>query len=138
MQVTELMTSTPHLINANATLLEASQKMQSHDCGILPVGEIDHVEGVLTDRDIVTRAIAAGKDIETTQVKEVMTDHPFFCEEGDSVQEAVNKMDQHHTRRILVKDKNNKLAGILSLGDIIRRVQDKNLLGEVFAETSTG
>lgn len=138
MQVTQLMTTKPHCIDANATLLEASQTMQSFDCGILPVGDVDNVVGVLTDRDIITRAIAAGKDIGTTKVKDVMSEHPFFCEVDEPLQEAVYKMDQHHTRRILVKDKDSKLAGILSLGDIIRRVQDKALLGEVFAEISTG
>lgn len=139
MQVTQLMTSNPHIINADATLFEAAQKMRSFDCGILPVGDdVNHVIGVITDRDIVTHAIANDKDGKTTPVKEVMTANPFFCAENETVQEAVRQMNEHHTRRILVKDKNNKLTGILSLGDIIRRVQDKMLLGELFAEVSVG
>ena len=67
-----------------------------------------------------------------------MTKEPFFCQEDDFLQTAVGKMNQHHTRRILVKNKSNQLSGILSLGDIIRRVEDKVFLGELFSHTSVG
>lgn len=136
MKVGLLMTSKPHMIEANDTLFEAAYKMQSFGCGILPVGDVQNTVGVLTDRDIITRAVAKGKDVKTTRVKEVMTANPFFCEEDDFLQSAVHKMNQHRMRRVLVKDKANKLTGILSLGDIIRRVQDKALLGELFVGTS--
>ncbi len=138
MQISQVMTTKPHIIDTNATLFEAAEKMQSFDCGILPVGDIDNTVGVLTDRDILTRAVAKGKDIKTTRVKEIMTNQPFFCQEDDFLQTAVDKMNQHHTRRILVKNKSNQLSGILSLGDIIRRVEDKVFLGELFSHTSVG
>lgn len=138
MQIIHIMTAKPHVIEPNVTLLEAAEKMQSFGCGILPVGDLANIVGVLTDRDIVTRALAKGKDIKTTLVRDIMSINPFFCEEEEFLQSAVYKMNQNRTRRVLVKDKNNRLTGILSLGDIIRRLEDKSVLAELFTETTIG
>lgn len=136
MQIHHIMTTKPHMIAPTATLLDAAQKMQLFGCGILPVGDAYNVVGVLTDRDIVTRGIAFERDSKTTLVKDIMTPNPFFCVEEDHLHTAIHQMNECRTRRVLVKNKNNNLVGIISLGDIIKRVQDKELLCKLFAEAS--
>lgn len=136
MKIASIMTTKPHLIAPNDTVLNAAQKMKSYGCGILPVGDVKNIVGVITDRDIIIRAIAMESNVNSVLVKEIMTPKPFFCDEDDYIQSAAAKMSEYHTRRALVKDKNNILTGIVSLGDIIRRVEDKNLLSKIFSEMS--
>lgn len=137
MKVSNLMTKKPKIIEEKATALEAIETMQNANCGILPIGpDHQHIIGVITDRDIMVRAVAKNKDIRQTPVKEIMSNNVIFCEENDSLHEAVSRMNQHHIRRILIKDKYQALSGILSLGDVIRRVEDSGLLAHLFKETT--
>lgn len=138
MNIAAIMTKNPAMLEENATALDAIKKMQSVGCGILPIGDINHVKGVITDRDIMMRVVAKNKDLSKTPITEVMSKDPIFCEEDGFLQQAVYRMNQHNMRRILVKNKRQQLCGILSLGDIIRRVQDKSLLANLFKETSVG
>jgi CBS domain-containing protein len=128
------MTKKPHLIDEDATLLDAAKKMQGLGCGILPVGTFNNIVGIITDRDIVVRAIANRKELGKTLVKNIMTKIVFFCEEHMLLQAAIQQMLQHKMRRVLVKNKDDQLCGILSLGDIVQRVHDKALLAELFKE----
>lgn len=134
MTVSDLMTTKPHLIAEHASVLDAATKMQMTGCGILPVGKYEKIVGVITDRDIITRVIAEGKDYNKTTVKNAMSRNIFICFESDSLKKAVHKMRQHRTRRILVLNKDEKLTGILSVTDIIRRIKDKAILAILFAE----
>lgn len=106
--------------------------------GILPIGDSKHIHGVVTDRDIMLRAVAKNKDLEKLPASEIMSNDIVFCEENGFLQQAVYQMNEHGMRRVLVKNKNGELVGILSLGDIIRRVQDKTLLAQLFKETAIG
>ena len=137
MKISQLMTKKPIFLDEKATVLEAIKKMENVGCGILPIGnDAQHIKGVVTDRDIMIRAVAKNKDLNKTPIINIMSKDVVFCEEDGFLQQAVYQMNKHNIRRVLVKDKNQFLLGILSLGDIIRRVQDKSLLANLFKETT--
>lgn len=118
MQVSEIMTPVVHTVQAETTLERASQQMRNEDVGFLPVvGEVG-LTGTITDRDIVLRAIASGKDPKTTPVSEIMTGESVCCyEDGDS-SEAAAVMEQGKVQRVLVLDRKEQVVGVVSLGDI--------------------
>ena len=136
MKITGLMTRKPHILSKNASLLDAVQKMEQASCGILPIGEAKHVVGVVTDRDIIVRALAKGKDLITTKVIEVMTPKPLYCYEDENLQDVLVRMEQHNIRRILVKNRNELLTGILTFGDVVRRAPVKFSLASLFQNTN--
>ncbi|AJC49029.1 CBS domain-containing protein [Allofrancisella guangzhouensis] len=137
MKIANLMTKEPVILKENATILEAVKKMEECDCGILPIVDDDkNIKGVITDRDIIVRAIAKNKDLNKTQITEIMSKNPIFCEEDDSLQQAVSQMTRHSIRRVLVKDKEGTFCGILSLIDVINRVKDKSSLADLFKEVN--
>lgn len=135
MKVAEIMSKQPQVLSQDASLCEAAEKMSNADCGMLPIGEVDDIIGVLTDRDIVARAVAKHKDLESTHVSEVMSEQPIFCHENDEIFDAVAEMNRNNVRRMLVKNNEERLVGVLSLADVIRRVDDKSELAEVFERT---
>lgn len=132
MLVVDFMTAKPHIIAEEETVFDAAKKIHMLGCGILPVGTYKKIVGVITDRDIVTRVISEGKNPTHVQVKEVMSLHPFFCNETDSIDTAVFVMTNHKVRRVLILNSERCLTGILSLGDIIHRVSDKRKLKQLF------
>lgn len=130
-QVKELMTPNPVMISPDATLQEAAQKMEQCDCGILPVGSDRDIQGMITDRDIVIRAVSKGKNAAEAKVKDCMTKEVHSCGETKTLKEAADIMSEHHVSRLLVKDTNDNLVGILSLGAILRKDTDLEELAEV-------
>lgn len=130
-RVKEVMTPHPILIDPEATLQEAAIKMQRANCGVLPVGEGNNLQGVITDRDIVIRAIAEGENPRQNKVGDHMTARVFFCKDTDSLAEAAKQMCEHRVSRLVVKDGSGRVCGILSFGCILRK--DKNIeeIGEV-------
>jgi CBS domain-containing protein len=118
MQVREVMTPEVEVISPETTLAEAAQKMKSLDVGPLPVGERDRLVGMVTDRDITVRATAAGRDPNTTKVREVMTEQVFYCFEDESIEQAAEIMERAQIRRLMVLNRDKRLVGIVSLGDL--------------------
>lgn len=119
-QVRELMEADLELISPDATLEEAAQKMKEIGCGFLPVGNEDSPEGIITDRDIVVRAIADGKDPATEKVRDCMTDDVCSCKETDTLGDAAKVMGENRVSRLVVKDESGKMCGVLTFGRIIR------------------
>jgi CBS domain-containing protein len=119
--VKDLMKANPSMITPDSTLKDAARKMASIDCGVLPVGAQYRVEGVITDRDIIIRAIAQGKDIEKEKVRDFMSTEVVSCSENDSLEEVANKMHENRVSRILVQNESGGLSGILSFGCILRK-----------------
>lgn len=120
MQVQELMTKNVKLIDSSATLVEAAEVMRDEDVGALPVGEGGRPIGMLTDRDIVVRALAEYKDPAQTTVREVITPRVTTIYADRDVNEAAELMAKDQVRRLLVIDHRQAPVGILSLGDIGR------------------
>lgn len=126
MKLRELMSREVEVVHSNDTLEDAARKMRQWDVGILPVYDNDQVVGVLTDRDIVLRAVASGHDPKSTLVKESMTSSTVHCFEDQSLFEVARLMQDHQVRRIVVLDrKNSALVGIISLGDLAANTDGK-------------
>ena len=92
MQVKEIMTKNCTYVSPDTTFQEAAKIMRDKDLGSLPVGENDRLVGLITDRDIVVRTLANGKDINTAKVKDAMTPHCLYCFEEDTIEEASKNM----------------------------------------------
>src|SRR5688572_1313211 len=88
----EIMSKKPDVLSPKATIKEAAELMRDHDYGFIPIGENDRLIGAITDRDIAIRAVAVGKDVNETTVKEVMSDKIQYCFEEDDVEEVGRKM----------------------------------------------
>ena len=120
MKVKELMTSNPTVVKPEDTVAQAATLMKQEDCGALPVVANGKLVGIITDRDIVIRAIAAGKDARSTKISEVMTADPVTISSDSSDDEAEKLMAKSQVRRLPVVD-NGKLAGILVTAQLARR-----------------
>lgn len=125
MRVKEIMSKDVELIHPHAHLMDAAKLMREKDIGMIPVGEDDRLEGVITDRDIIIRALAKGKNLEELTVREVMTPKCQTCFEEDTLEEASRHMSKDQIRRLAVLDKNNHVVGIISLGDLSAKGSDK-------------
>ena len=108
--------------------------MQEHDIGSVPIGENDRLVGMVTDRDIVCRGVAAGKNLDNLKARDVMSEGIFYCRE-DADLEAVQIMEEKQIRRLPVIDQNKRMVGILALGDI-SNAGPRNLSGEVLQAVS--
>ena len=117
MRIADAMTRDVQLVNPTQSIVEAAQMMADCDCGSLPVAENDKLVGMITDRDIVVRALARGKSPDT-KIKEVMSTEIKYCFEEDDLNNVARNMGDLQIRRLPVVDKNKNLVGIVSLGDI--------------------
>jgi CBS domain-containing protein len=135
-QVFETMTPDVVTVKPDTTLAEAARLMRENGIGPLPVCEGDRLLGMLTDRDITVRATAEGLDPESTPVRSVMTPEVVCCFEGDDVRQAADIMQRAQLRRLLVVDRDGRLAGIVSLGDIALQTGDEKLAGATLERVS--
>lgn len=135
--VKDLMECNAVMISPDATLKEAANKMKSADCGFLPVGSAESPEGIITDRDIVIRAIAEGKDPAQEKVRDYMTSEVHMCSESDTLEGAAKAMGDHNVGRLVVEDKSGKMCGVLSFGRLIRSNNDPEETSQV-VQCATG
>jgi len=137
MQVRDVMTRGVECVAPETTLQEAARKMQSLDVGPLPICDHHRLVGMLTDRDIVIRAVAQGRDVKTTLVKEAMTEGIDYCFEEDTLDTVARHMQDKQIRRLVVLDRNKRLVGIVSLGDLaIETGGDAHLAGKTLEQVS--
>lgn len=129
MRVKEAMSKEPHIIKPDTSLREAARIMRDCDCSYLPVGKNDRLTGALTDRDITVRAVAEGRDPETTTAGDVMTRNIRYCFEEDSLKDAAEHMKAHHIRRLVVLNRDKHMTGILSVDNIA--CKDAKLVGTI-------
>jgi CBS domain-containing protein len=118
MRVNEVMTSGVQVASPEDTLQHAAQVMERLDFGMLPVGENDRLVGTLTDRDITIRAVARGLPPAQCKVREIMTHEVKYVFDDMSVEEAAANMSNLQVRRLPVVDREKRLVGIVSLGDL--------------------
>lgn len=130
-KVRDVMTANPVMIDPDATLQQAAELMKFIDCGMLPVGTKNDLDGVITDRDIVIRAIAQGVNPAQAPVRDHMTTRVCTCNEDDLLEEATAKLRKFRVSRLLVKNGDGKVTGILSIGIILRREADPNDIAEL-------
>jgi CBS domain-containing protein len=117
MKVSEAMTRDVRVTSPEETVQQAAQTMASLDAGVLPVGEKDRLIGMITDRDIAIRGIAQGKGPDA-KVRDVMTEDIKYCFDDEEIEEVTRNMAAIQVRRLPVLNRDKRLVGILSLGDI--------------------
>ena len=105
-------------IRKDATVLEAAALMNEHRVGSVLVITDDHIDGIFTERDVLRRVVGAGRDPATTRVQEVMTTELACCEPDTSVEEARTAMRNRRIRHLPVVDDQQKVRGIISIGDL--------------------
>ena len=118
MKVSELMTSCVECTRPDAPLQQAAEAMKRFDIGSLPVCQHDRLVGMVTDRDIVVRSVCEGHDPESDHVADVMTSEVIFCYEDEDADAAAHLMKEKQIRRLPVLNREKRLVGILSLGDL--------------------
>ena len=116
-RVSEIMTRDVRIAGPNQTISDVARAMAEADVGSLPVGENDQLVGMVTDRDIVLRAIAKGRDGKT-KVREVMTEHVKYCFDDDAITKVADNMASLGLRRMVVLNHDKRLVGIVTLSDI--------------------
>ena len=123
MKIAECMTPEVEIVTPDQPIQEAAQFMLRADAGAMPVGEGDKLVGMVTDRDIAVRGVAAGRGPDTP-VRDVMTEEVIYCFDDDDVEEVALKMSDRQVRRMPVLSREDEtLVGIVSLGDISRSDQ---------------
>jgi CBS domain-containing protein len=131
----DLMTPGAECIGERETLVEAASKMRDLDVGALPIcGEDNRLKGVVTDRDIVVRVVAEGKDPEGITAGELGQGKPVTIGADDSAEETLRTMAEHQVRRLPVID-GHELVGIVSQADVARELPDETV-GEVLRAVS--
>ena len=118
MKIRELMSHDVELVNPNRTIQDAALKMRAEDIGAMPVGDNDRLIGMITDRDIVTRCVADDHKPSQCRVRDVMSKHVCYCFEDDDLDAAAHIMADHQVRRLPVLNRNRRLVGMISLGDL--------------------
>ena len=131
----EVMTGDAECIGENESVAEAARKMKQLDVGSLPIcGEDDRLKGMLTDRDIVVKVLAEGRDPDSTKAGELGEGKPVTIGADDSVAEAIRTMKEHKVRRLPVID-GHELIGIVSQGDLAKNA-DEEEVGELVESIS--
>jgi CBS domain-containing protein len=117
MRVSEAMTRDVRMANPEQTICEAARMMSEIDAGVLPVGEGDRLVGMITDRDIAIRAVAQEKP-PTTKVRDVMSREVLYCYDDQDLDEVAVNMGDEQVRRMPVVNRDKRLVGIVSIGDV--------------------
>ncbi|HEU4616547.1 MAG TPA: CBS domain-containing protein [Gammaproteobacteria bacterium] len=136
MKVAEVMTRGIEPVPPGATVQEAATKMAEEDIGAVVVGTADRLEGVLTDRDIVLRAVVEGREVAGLKVRDLMSSTVFTCREDDSVEDAFQEMSERQVRRLPVLDAGDRLVGIVTLSDLGRLNRDPRRTSEALREAA--
>ena len=136
MQIAQIMTRDPEAVTPDFTLKDAALKMRQLDIGMLPIRSDDRLVGMLTDRDITVRAIADGRDPTNTKVSDIMTPEVVYCFEDQDVSEAAKLMQEKQIRRLPILNRQKRLVGIVSLGDVAVHSGEEKIVSETIKEVS--
>jgi CBS domain-containing protein len=133
--ISDVMSSNPCAIDADKPVAYAAKMMKDEDVGLAPIVEGDRLVGTLTDRDIVTRVVAEGKDPQSVRVREVASTSLVTVDPQQDLDEALGLMARHQVRRLPVAQEDGRLVGVLAQADVAREAQDKQT-GELVEEIS--
>jgi CBS domain-containing protein len=131
--IREVMTADPQTVSSDATLEEAAREMQSDDIGAVLVTDNGDVAGILTDRDIVVRAVAEGRDPSSTKVGDVATRDVKTLTPDSSIDDAIKLVREQNVRRIPVVE-DGRPAGIVSIGDLAIERDTDSALADISSE----
>jgi len=123
-KVEQAMTTNVRTVTPDASVVDAARIMRDEDTGSVPVVDDGRVAGIVTDRDIVLRGVADGRDVTALDVREVCSSDPVTVEPGRDLDEALRLMAQHQVRRLPVVD-GDRLVGVLAQADVARATDDR-------------
>jgi CBS domain-containing protein len=133
--IEEVMTTRPRSVTRDTTLAQVAELMAAEDVGAIPVVEGDSLVGMVTDRDIVIRAVARGLDPSSTRVSEVSSEDLVTVSPNNDLSDALQLMARYQVRRLPVIDDDNRLVGVVSQADVARQAKDKQS-GEMLEDVS--
>jgi CBS domain-containing protein len=132
----DVMTRNPQCVSEGDSIRDVARIMKDTDTGVVPVVEGKKIIGLITDRDIVVRGLADGKDLQTTNVRDLMTRQVRSVREDAGIDEVLNVMTQAEIRRVTVVNANDELVGILSIGDVSTNTTHDNKVGKAIEDIS--
>ncbi len=135
-QLKEIMTPSVEIISPRATAADAARKMKDLDVGAIPVCDGEKLLGMITDRDLVLRVMAIGRDPVQALVSDAMTPGVVFCYDDEEAETAAGLMAEKQIRRLPILARNNRLVGIVSLGDLVVDGLDTQTSGAVLHDVS--
>jgi CBS domain-containing protein len=124
MKVSEIMSTDVECVSPDEDLRSLATTMKTLDVGFIPICENERLVGTVTDRDIVIRGVAEGCDINECRARDVMTKDIVWCFEDEDVSAIARKMQENEVRRMLILNRDKRLVGVVSLGDV-SKVQEQ-------------
>lgn len=137
MKVRDVMTSSVDWLSPESSVVEVAQLMKKDDVGSIPICQGDQLVGIVTDRDIVLKVIAVGKDYNSTSAKDIMSTSVKTITTTQDVHEAADIMSKYQIRRLPVVEQ-GKLLGIVAIGDLAIEKIHVNEAGDALSEISQG
>jgi CBS domain-containing protein len=136
MKVREIMRNDVEIIDWDKTVFEAAERMKALNIGSIPVRKEDRLEGMITDRDIVVKGVAAGRDLGTVKVSECMTSPIVYVFDDQEAEDAAHVMEENQVRRLPILNRNKRLVGILTLTDLGRNGANESLAAQVLKKVT--
>ncbi len=134
--IRDVMTPNPESVSEKDSIRDVARIMKDQDTGVVPVVDGRRIIGLITDRDIVVRGLAEGKNLEGARVNELMTRSVRSVREDASVEETLELMSNAEIRRVAVVNNNDELVGIVSIGDIASQGNQDRHVGKAVEEIS--
>lgn len=138
MNIRDVMNPNAETVSPSTTLKDAASMMAEENIGFLLIGADDQLKGTLTDRDIVLRAVAEGKSLESTTVGEVLTGKVLYCTADQDVDEVARNMSEQKVRRMPVVNEDKRLVGVVSIGDMAQSLNKEEVGRILEGVTSEG
>lgn len=126
-QIKDVMSQNFKWMAPDSPVSHVAQQMRDIDCGFMPLAENDRMIGMITDRDITIRAVAEGKNPEDVRAREIMTPKTYYCYDDQDVEEVCNNMGEIQVRRLPVVNRDKRLVGIVSMGDLAQSASRPNV-----------
>ncbi|MEM6811718.1 MAG: CBS domain-containing protein [Pseudomonadota bacterium] len=126
-QIKDVMTPNIKWMSPDAPVSQIAQEMKDQDCGFIPMAENDRMIGMVTDRDITVRAIAEGKNPQEITGRDIMTPKTYYCYDDQDVEEICNNMGEIQVRRLPVVNRDKRLVGVVSMGDLAQVASRPNV-----------
>jgi CBS domain-containing protein len=135
MDIQDVMTARPRCVTSDTNLTQVAELMEAEDVGVIPVVDGDLLVGMVTDRDIVVRAVARGFDPTQTRVSQVASEDLVTVRPSNDLSDALELMARHQVRRLPVTDDENRLVGVVSQADVALHSKEK-ATGEMVEDIS--
>jgi CBS domain-containing protein len=137
MKIRDIMSPSVEIVSPDCTLQEAALLMRQYNIGALPIHDgDDRLSGMITDRDVTVQAVASGVDANKATVKDYVTSPIVYCFDDQDTEEALRLMTEKRLRRLVVLNRQKRLVGIVSLGDIACRTAEESISGKALKEIS--